>query len=87
MAVFPRKQIHVQKKNDKSNTMESPGAQLRARLGPSTPDILVSNTTILKDDEQVVDRVQAARKQSFQDLIQRQVPRTTVKYPTARTDI
>ncbi|KAJ9640465.1 hypothetical protein H2199_006004 [Coniosporium tulheliwenetii] len=49
--------------------MESPGAQLRARLGPNTPDILVSNTTILKDDDQVVDRVQNARKQTFQDLL------------------
>lgn len=53
MAVFPMKQTHSQKKNDKCDTMQSPGAQLIARLGPNTPDILVSNTTILKDDDHV----------------------------------
>lgn len=83
MAVFPRKQTHFQKKNDRCNTMESPGAQLRARLGPNTPDILVSNTTILKDDDQVVDRVQNARKQTFQDLVQRQAIQTAVVYCNA----
>lgn len=70
--MFPMKQTHSQKKNDKCDTMESPGAQLIARLGSNTPDILVSNTTILKDDDHVVDRVQHARKQTFQDLVQRQ---------------